>query len=159
MENATHAMLIAAGVLIGVMILSLASALFLDLRNYVDVSHDTIRFNELNSFNSKFLKYSESENLQIQDIITVANIANENNISYDITTNDQIQSSRDNEAVTYVAVDLKDGSRTMEIEKNIEENTAELLTTYFKENAEFRCTKIEISDVTGRVYKVIFTKK
>ena len=159
MENATKAMLIAAGVLIGVMILSLGTALFLELRNYVDVSHDTIRFNELNSFNSKFLKYSGASDLTIQDVVTIANLANENNISYDITTDDQILSSRDNPAVTYVAVDLIDGSTTLQIEKNIQENTAELLTTYLQDEHKFECSNIETSNVTGRVYKIVFTKK
>ena len=87
MENATKAMLIAAGVLIGMMILSLGVALFSELNSYVETSNEQIKFNEQNSFNTQFTKYANMD-LTIQDIVTVANLAHENNVLYNASIGD-----------------------------------------------------------------------
>lgn len=76
MENATKALYIAAGVLMGIMILSLGVILFSSLQSYIDEYKEEIEFNELNTFNNKYQKYVATEqNLTIQNIITVAGIA------------------------------------------------------------------------------------
>ena len=100
MENATKAMLIAAGVLIGVMILSLGAVLFSELEAYVESSHERMRFNEQNAFNSQFTKYADSIST-IQDVVTAANLAYQNNIDYNAT-----EDERGNDATLYVAVYL-----------------------------------------------------
>ena len=79
MENATKAMLIAAGLLIGVMIMSLGLALYNELANYVASSNERIMNNEINTFNTQYTKYLGKSNLTIQDVVTVANMAFENN--------------------------------------------------------------------------------
>lgn len=151
MENATQAMLIAAGVLIGVLILSLAVALFSELEIYVQSSHERIEFNELNAFNTQFSKYVDVE-LTIQDVVTAANLAHENNVKYDIIQDDQINEARGNDLSTYVAVFLNG----QPIEHNINERTSELLAHYLGET--FRCnpTSIYYSEETGRVYQIFF---
>ena len=100
MENATKAMLIAAGVLIGIMIISLGVALFAELDIYVESSYEQIRFNEQNSFNAKFTQYIRND-LTIHDVITAANLANENNNFYNAT-----EAERGNQGTFYVAVYL-----------------------------------------------------
>ena len=57
MENATKALLIAAGVLIGMMILSLGVALFYALNGYIEDTQQTMEENALSRFNTQFLKY------------------------------------------------------------------------------------------------------
>ena len=57
MENAVKALYIAAGVLMGVMILSLAVVLHSGLQGYVETSNKETRFNELTRFNAKYTKY------------------------------------------------------------------------------------------------------
>ena len=87
MENATKALYIAAGVLMGIMILSLGVILFSSLQSYIDEYKEEIEFNELNTFNNKYQKYVATEqNLTIQDIITVAGLAYEDNSSFNIDT-------------------------------------------------------------------------
>ena len=54
MENAVKALYIAAGVLMGVMILSLAVVLHSGLQGYVETSNKETRFNELKIINVKF---------------------------------------------------------------------------------------------------------
>lgn len=145
MENATKAMLIAAGVLIGVMIISLGVALFAELDTYVQSSQEQIRFNEQNSFNTKFTKYIRDD-LTIQDIITVANLANENNNSYNAT-----ETKRGDQGSLYVAVYLNG----IAIESNIKDKTVNLLTNNKK---TYKCVNTDdmYSEKTGRIYKISF---
>ena len=73
MENATKALLMAAGVLIGILILSLGAALYLELSSYVENAHDTIRANETKEFNERFLSCIRDD-LTVHDIISIANV-------------------------------------------------------------------------------------
>lgn len=158
MENATKAMLIAAGMLMGVMILSLGVTLFNEMSSYVQTSQETIRFNDLNAFNTQFLKYANSTDLTIHDVVTVANLANQNNKSYNILTDAQIFNSRNNPSIFYVSVylDLDDGAGPEPIEANIQDNMAKLLSDNFENT--FRCSEFLISETTERVYKISFVK-
>ena len=61
MENATKAMLIAAGVLMGVMILSLCAALYSELQSYVESSQEAMQFTEIKAFNNQFTVYLDRE--------------------------------------------------------------------------------------------------
>ena len=145
MENATKAMLLAAGVLIGVMIISLGVALFAELDTYVQSSQEQIRFNEQNSFNAKFTKYIRDD-LTIQDIITVANLANENNNSYNAT-----EDERGNQGSFYLAVYLGG----IAIEGDIQDITVDLLTDNKK---VYKCENVDVkfSEKTGRIYEIYF---
>lgn len=165
MENATKAMLIAAGMFIAVMILLLAGTLFASMSAYVETSQEEIRFNDLNAFNTKFLKYNGRTDLTIHDVVTVANLANENNLSYNIMTEEQINACRGNQSTTYVAVylDLATSEGEISIEANINKQDdtnkyemSKLLNEYLKNR--FECKEILLSEVTGRVYKITFKK-
>ena len=146
MENATKAMLIAAGVLIGVMILSLGAVLFSELEIYVESSHERMRFNELNAFNSQFTKYDRNTST-IQDVVTATNLAYQNNIDYNAT-----EDERGDENSLYVAVFL-DG---MPIENEINQIADDLLQDNI--SREYTCT-VSLSEVTGRVFMLRFTRK
>lgn len=154
MENAVKALYIAAGVLIGVMILSLGVALFASLQNYVDSAQERVEFNELNSFNTQFTKYINYENgvrqyeLTIQDIITAAGRAYENNSSYNLDTT-QWQES---ESSLYVSVYLKE----TRIDQNIKEEMVDLLEENLGKKYKCEANNIEYSNETARVYRVEF---
>ena len=153
MENATKAMLIAAGVLIGVMILSLGVALFSELEAYVESSHERMKFNEQNSFNTQFLKYinymgtEKQFDLTIQDVVTAANLAFENNKSYNAT-----EDERGNQSSLYVAVYLNNSP----IEADIDEKSVELLADNIGKTYKCRNSDIVYSGETGRIYEVYF---
>ena len=93
MENASRALLIAAGVLVGVLLLSLAVYLFTIFGNFG--SEMSIQMNQKNisEFNSQFTKYEsyQDENgdwqnlCRAHDVVTIANLAKENNWQYDYT--------------------------------------------------------------------------
>ena len=60
MENATKALLIAAGVLIGIMVISLGVSLYVSLGSYVDSTKEQLELNEISKFNTQFLKYNNT---------------------------------------------------------------------------------------------------
>lgn len=83
MENASKALIMAAGVLLGVMILSLAVYLFV---NFGTTSAEINKKNveqQLVQFNDQYASYLNREDLTIYDIRTVASNAKQNNAYYE----------------------------------------------------------------------------
>ena len=161
MENATKALLITAGVLIGVMILSLGSYLYYSLSTYLDENQSQIERNELNKFNAKFLKYVNYENdkklfdLTIHDIITAANIAYENNRYYNLDS-----SNANNPNTLYVEIKAKiDSNKYTNLEEKVKGSIEDFINGNV--NEKFKCTNenIKYSTVTGRIYSITFEKE
>lgn len=159
MENAVKALYISAGVLIAVMILSLAVVLYSNLQGYVEESNNEIKYNEINSFNSKYLNcinYINNEksfDLTIQDVVTIANSAYENNVSYDLNRNKWQVS--ENSLYVQVILDRRRIDTLLNIDGS--ENMIRLL----EDNKEktFKCTPedVAISEVTGQVCSIHFS--
>lgn len=78
MENATKALLMGAGVLIGVMILSLAAYLFASFGGTAQRMQDQIDQGQLDLFNNQFISY-QAKDCTVYDILSVVNRANEFN--------------------------------------------------------------------------------
>lgn len=83
MENASKALTMAAGVLIGVLIISLAVYLFIDFGTTSAKINSQVTEQQVSQFNSKFTSYEGQEGLTIYDVITVASYAYENNVYYE----------------------------------------------------------------------------
>ena len=79
MENASKALLIAASILLSVLILSLIVYLFVTFGASASRTHDQVAEQQMVQFNSQFTIYADRKDLKIHDIITVANLAKENN--------------------------------------------------------------------------------
>lgn len=86
MENASKALIMAAGVLIGIMILSLAVYLFATFGATSAEMHGQIEQDRINQFNAQFTSYEGKQDITIYDIITVVNLAKDNNESYLLTS-------------------------------------------------------------------------
>lgn len=106
MENASKALLMAGGVLLGVLILSLAVFLFTNFGGTSSRIHDNIEENQTAQFNSQFTKYVGNENVTIHDVVTMANLATENNKYYEFPKRGSMPSGDD----YYITV-LLDGAR------------------------------------------------
>ena len=141
MENASKALLMAAGVLIGVLILALAVYLFTNFGITSAEVHKQKDINDINKFNTQFTSY-EGKECRIQDIVSVVNLAINNNNNY----------SLDAEAGNsyYITVNIKNAKSNLE-KQDI--NLDELI----KNNLEkkYKCTT-DINSKTQRVYKVTF---
>ncbi len=157
MENAVKAMYIAAGVLIGILILTLGVTLFTSLQSYVESSKDQIRFNDINSFNAKFTGYINSNDgqsttfdLVIQDVISAANLAYENNVQLNYDAYKSHDAPQPESGNLFVAVYLDgnrvDGTDTKEV---LSANTG--ITRYICSS-----TDIKYNENSGRVCKVNF---
>lgn len=82
MENASKALVMAAGILIGVLIITLGVYLFVDFGSTSAEINAQNAEKQVTQFNSKFTSYADKE-LTIYDVITVVNYAKENNKYYD----------------------------------------------------------------------------
>lgn len=164
MENATKALLIAAGVLIGVIILSLGVYLFSNLGSYVTNTQKQIEENALNKFNTQFLKYintNDGQNTQFeltfQDVITAASLAYDNNQQYNLTLADA------NENTYYVRVTAKisdsGSNRTVNLEDNVLTKSADWLKENHDKKYICKTSDVKISPITKRVYEINFQEK
>ena len=100
MENASKALLMAGGVLIGILILSLAAYLFVDFGSTSAEIHRQNEEKQITEFNSKFTSYegyytvAEQGNkiwqITIYDIITLVGYAKENNKYYEEVNDEKI---------------------------------------------------------------------
>lgn len=76
MENAAKALLMAGGILIGVLILALMVTLFESSRNLSDSYETTKKQEAIQQFNTNFTKYL-GQDITIHDVLTIYNFANE----------------------------------------------------------------------------------
>lgn len=79
MENATKALLIAGGVLIAIIIMSVMVITFQKTGNVSKTYDKTIDQEEISKFNENFTRYLDKE-LSIQQAITITNFANSNEV-------------------------------------------------------------------------------
>ncbi len=144
MENASKALLMAAGVLIGILILSLAVFLF---TNFGSASAEINKQNEIkriNEFNVQFTVY-EGKECTIHDIVSVANLAMNNNSNYSLTA------QADNNY--YISVNIKSGQA--DLQEILKENDKVNELIIDETNKKYRCN-VEISENTKRVKTVNF---
>lgn len=143
MENASKALMMAAGVLIGILVLSLAVYLFVNFGGTSAQVHKQVQQTEINKFNVQFTVYESMEDVTIYDVITVANLAKENNKYYEL--------EKAEEGNLYVSVKLGNES--------LETKSSQYLEDKIKnENynlPKYTC-KTYINPTTGRVNKVVF---
>ncbi len=160
MENAARALYISAGVLIAVMILSLAGVLYSSMQGYVQESNNEIKQNNISGFNTKYLNYvnytggTQQFELTIQDVVTVASSAYENNSKYEVDTS---QWSAGPDAL-YVQVNLGTSRIDQTInDKNAENNMINLLEKNKEKKYKCESSDVLISQSSGQVYSISFS--
>lgn len=87
MENAAKAILIAGGVLIAILLLTLFSYLFRQMGEDTADIYTTLEQSEIAEFNQKFLNYDwkvtgEGKALSVQDVATLISLTLEGNNKY-----------------------------------------------------------------------------
>ena len=142
MENASNALLIAAGVLMGVLILSLAVYLVVDFGGISADVHQDIDSRRLTEFNTKFDVYT-TKDCTIQDVATVAGFAKENNDYYKGSDN---KIPAEYEISVFIgSIDITDSEQLKLIQNDTYKNDTYSCTLNYNDN--------------GRVNKVVFKKK
>ena len=80
MENASKALIMAGGILIGLLILTLMITLFMSSSELTNTYQRTKQTEEVQQFNVNFIKYI-GRNLTIHEAITISNFSVENNVT------------------------------------------------------------------------------
>lgn len=157
MENASRALLMAAAVLVGVLIASVAVALFSSFAGSSSDIIDRIEESKLYKFNNNFFKYyGDAQEVTVHDVISMANVAKANNKEFEVES--QTTYSHNS---PYIQIQVKSI-------KNFEKKSESYYAQFIKDNMLikdsegkltktklFKCTKIITSDDSGRV---IFVK-
>lgn len=153
MENASKALIMAAGVLIGVLILSLAVFLFMDFGATSKGIYSEVESNQLTQYNAQYTVYSGRTNITIYEIVSVINLAKQNNQDYKDYSNFE-----DTYKVSvFIGTNNYTEEDPSEIQTLLEDNNGVNATTGEIEKT-FSCKKIEYHD-NGRVAKIYFTSK
>lgn len=145
MENASKALIMAAEILIGVMIISIGVYIFNEMGSYSSETTSQIEEAQLQQFNNQFLKYYgqttndegklEDVKCTIHDIIGLANLANKINVGNGFENQEEISDSS-----FYIQIDVKIGSKTYQ---HLEAMPQTELITMLKAN------DIEVTNVGG----------
>ena len=84
MENASKALIMAGGMLIGIMVLSLSLYLFVTFAQGAARVQNSIREDQIAQFNSRFNDLIDAEGITIYDIVSIASFARDYNTSNEI---------------------------------------------------------------------------
>ena len=82
MENASNALIMAGGVLIGVLILTLAVYLYTSFGTQAQENYELISQQQIVKFNTQFTKYGGRNDLTIYDVVSAITTARANNQKY-----------------------------------------------------------------------------
>lgn len=180
MENATKALLMAASVLIGIMILSLGVYLFSIFGDSSKNFSDRMEQAQIDEFNSQFTKFEGQENCTIHDIVSIVNLAKSNNKNYDYAEQDIINYNSNWATVNkiingsapnyiYVGVKgiedkgLKQSASTEELNGLIKKYSTQEITKENGakgiENIFFKCVGINFNEITKKVQGIVFSKQ
>ena len=154
-ENAANALMIAAGVLISVLIISLAVFLFNSSSEFAESYYAEIDSKTTQALNNEFEIYNRDD-VTIQDIVSLANFARDTNIK------NGVENDKNNSI--YIQVILYNGSKHLEtldreeMYQFMEENTF-IDNDPSKGEQKYKCKGIEYDENTQRVNKITFEIK
>ncbi len=88
MENTTKALMMAAGVLIGIIILSLTVYLVNSIQGFSSNYNSSLELQQLEQFNTNFTVFEGRNNISFHEIMTLVNLAKEFNKTNNLDKND-----------------------------------------------------------------------
>ena len=120
MENASKALLIAGAVLIGILVASLGVILSEKISDFTTKTYRELQEHKRTEFNQQFLNYDKRNDLIIQDIVTLINLAKDSNRKNDLEEYDELDSkgfaNKDeilNDSSFYVKVEFDDSTTSL----------------------------------------------
>lgn len=170
MENASNALLMAAGILISVILISIGTYLFTTFGSYSKNINDTLSQTQIEEFNAQFTKYEttpgdETTYCTAYDIVSVINLAKDANEKYEeyknITTTRPTNANSQNN--TYICVNVNYNSINELSDKNdlntfIQNNITIDTTTQETKLTKYECI-VTVSNQTKLVKNIQFTKQ
>lgn len=144
MENASKALIMAASVILGIMIITFSVLVFGIFKDYNAKNTSQIEEKEDSKFNSEFFKYYENgkDVLKVNphDIVSIANFAKENNLKYSL--------NEPKENSYYVTIDVLTKNEKI---YNFEKKSQDEYTSFIEQNKIFKCSEIRVNKITKRV--------
>lgn len=138
MENASKALIMAAEILFGVILLTIFVVAFSAWKNMSDSINENIELTKVQEFNSKFEVYMDKE-LTAYDIVTIINMVNEFNYPDGYGKDDYGNNKNDEEKIKIVPPTLP-------------EEIANNASKFIKDNngKRYKITKIEYNEKTAK---------
>lgn len=165
MENASKALIMAASVLLGMMIIGVATYLFSTFGEYSKNSEQDRTDIQIAQFNSQFTKYNGKKDITIHDIISVANLAIENNTNYGFYASN-IEKTNSYFINVIINGIIDGGNVTNPIKSDKFADYINKYSTYEVEDPKtkvktlevqyFTCTNVNINENTKRVDSITF---
>ena len=159
MENASKALLMAAGVLIAIMVASIFALLFSTMSEYTRSYEERKQTEELQAFNLQFEKYLQykDDGTQIgvtaQDIVTVINLAKSYNEKMGYALGD----------LGYITVEVEGTTGTTYTQESNTESLNGFLKQYSYDETEKKIIRYIIKepekDGSGRINKITFKQE
>lgn len=157
MENASKALIMAASVLIGVVIISLTAYLFTYFGGSVNEMNQQIEEGQIQQFNNQFTSYeAKGKNLTVYDVVTVTNLARENNTYYGLTessaNNFYIEVRFNSQRIETFSENQLTNLLNQDLDVVKDEKTGEEI----RQLKRYAC-KVTLNPNTGRVNQIIFS--
>ena len=144
MENASKALIMAASVILGIMIITFSVFVFGIFKDYNAKNTSQIEEKEDSKFNSEFFKYYENgkDVLKVNphDIVSIAKFEKENNLKYSL--------NEPKENSYYVTIDVLTKNEKI---YNFEKKSQDEYTSFIEQNKIFKCSEIRVNKITKRV--------
>lgn len=155
-QNLSRALLMAAAVLVAMLVLALGAYLYSSFSARVE---ETVKQNEvalIQTYNDKFTQYEKRENLSVQDIVSIINLARECNINNQVVGEDTTSNLYIKVSITGVSAanitNLETDANYLYWDKYVK-----LIENSNISSEKYRCETV-ISSVNKRVKSVVFTK-
>jgi len=142
MENAADALLIAGGILLAILTLTLLVYMFGNINTMGTAQTEKEELERLAAWNAEWEAYNKQV-LYGAEVLTVINKAQQNNIEYDNNTKHTVE------------IKVLDNSM---VKTEIKQNGTVVGKAYIEQNktAIYKCTKMEISPETGKIKWIEF---
>lgn len=143
MENASKALLMAGGVLIAIIVISIGVFLFLSYGEIGSNYEETTATNEVMKYNTNFTKFLGRQDITIQEIVSTISFADNNEIRAGVVTEVYIGSSKKNRLN----------------KKDYDKYITELITNNSGKLYELKAiNSTDYDQTTGKIKKVTFTE-
>jgi len=147
MENASKSLLIAAGTLIAVLILSLFVYLYIQMNSFSHTYNERIASQKLHAFNVQFEVYNGRDDLTPQDLVSVANLAKEYNDKNNLSNGDN----------RFIKVIVRINGTTVDLIN--QDNKDKFIFMQQYSNDRFKCNRLQYNSETEKVNEIQFIKQ
>lgn len=150
MENASKALLLGGGILIGLIVMSIGVYLFTSYSDNYLPFEQKMEANEIKKFNANFTKFEGRDNITIQEIVTLINFAKQ--YEQESGTHITITVEEIPDMINWLnvmSIDILDDKKV----ELIEEKSGEIFTCKNDENQDI------IYDDKGKVKLIKFSEK